>query len=411
MQTDHKMTERERIERTLRREPVDLIPWATRLDIWHVSLTRCGTLPPEMASMDLMDIHHHLGLGRQKYERLVKMRLHGVDLRVEFNGTTIHRESNPLLNFPLPTEYVPEEEVGDTTLIFDTPAGSSYLRFRTNEILIREAAAPYLMKHILKDDDDFRVVKWLLDHAEYEATYDDFNATEAIIGNFGFTIGMMGRIPFQQVMLDYMGEEDTVYAMMDNWADVKYLLDALEEHVWHALDLALASPAFMVEFGDNFDGMITSPRLFKKHCIPFLQEAADKVHAHGKVLGSHMDGNMKPLVHLIPECGVDVVESFSPAPLTALTFKEAWETWRGKVLMWGAIPSPIFEDHVPESEFHAWLDEMFDLLNGDQRIILGIGDQAMGTTLIERIKYVSRMLGRDVEPQESAPVPLRPSAT
>ena len=108
-----------------------------------------------------------------------------------------------------------------------------------------------------------------------------------------------------------------------------------------------------------------------------------------------MDGNMKPLVQLVPECGVDVVESFSPAPLTPLTFKEAWDTWRGKVLMWGVIPSPIFEPHVSEQFFEDWVEEMFDILAGDQRIVLGIGDQAIGPTLLNRIKRVSELLGRE----------------
>jgi hypothetical protein len=151
----------------------------------------------------------------------------------------------------------------------------------------------------------------------------------------------------------------------------------------------------MVEYVDNFEGMVTSPNLFTEYCMPFLQEAADKAHAKGKVLGSHMDGNMKPLLELIPECGVDVVESFSPAPLTPLTFKEAWEAWRGKAIMWGVIPSPIFEPHVAEQSFERWLEEMFETLAGDKRIVLGVGDQAVGPSMTGRIRRVSELLGRE----------------
>jgi len=64
----------------------------------------------------------------------------------------------------------------------------------------------------------------------------------------------------------------------------------------------------------NFDGMITSPALFRRYCIPFMQRMADLVHARGRLLASHMDGDMKPLLDLIPQTGLDVVESFSPAP-------------------------------------------------------------------------------------------------
>ena len=386
------LTERERITRTLRGQETDRWPWSTRLDIWHTAVTRQGKLPAELAGMSLMDIHRHLGIGRQSYARLTRMRLHGVDVRVEFEGRVISQERAPAMDFPAPRALVPPETPGDTVVIFDTPAGQARLRFRTNEILIREAAAPYLMEHVIKDDDDFRAVKWMLQHAEMEPAYDDFEAAEAEIGDYGFTLGLIGRVPFQQIVLDYMGEERAFYFMIDDRSGFQYLMEALGEHARRALEIGLASPALLVEFGDNFDGMITSPRLFREHCIPFLQEAADRVHAAGRRLGSHMDGNMEPLIDLVPQCGVDVVESFSPAPLTPLSFAEAWRAWQGKVLMWGAIPSPIFESHVSDEEFRSWLDEMFETLAGDRRIILGIGDQALGSTLTERIRQVSDLL-------------------
>ena len=389
------MTERERIERTLRGETCDKIPWATRLDIWHTAVMRSHKLPEEFTGMDIMDIQRHLGIARQSYALVARMHLHGVDVSVEFNGQEIHKEHSPRMNFPVPREYVPAEKPGDTWIHFTTPAGRASLRFRTNMTSIMEAEMPYLMDHILKDKDDYEVVKWILGHAEQEAAFGGFERLEAEIGDYGMTIPMMGRIPFQYIMLDYMGEEQTIYALMDDKPQIDYLLDALGDHARRALELSLELPSLMVEFPDNFEGMVTSPALFRKYCIPFLQESADRVHTKGKILGSHMDGNMKPLVHLIPECGVDVVESFSPAPLTPLTFKEAWDTWQGKVLMWGVIPSPIFEPHVSEQYFENWIEEMFDILAGDQQIVLGIGDQAIGPTLLHRIKRVSELLGRE----------------
>jgi len=389
------MTERERIVRTLRGEPCDKIPWATRLDIWYTSVRRSGTLPAEFADMDLMEIHRHLGIARQCYIWVTRMLLHGVEVSVEFNGDVIRKEHHPLMTFPIPGSYVPAEEPGDTKVIFKTPAGTSYLRYRKTETTIREAEAPYLIDHILKDDDDFQVVKWILDHAEQVASFDGFNHVEEQTADYGFTVPILGRIPFQQIMLEYMGEERAIYTMMDNSMQIDYLLSALGEHARRSLELGLELPSVMVEFVDNFEGTITSPTLFQKYCLPFLQASADRAHSMGRVLGSHMDGNMKPLVHLIPECGIDVVESFSPAPLTALAFEEAWNEWRGKVLMWGAIPSTLFEPYVPEKDFEGWLETMFDTLAGDQRIILGIGDQALGPTLTGRIKRVSELLGRN----------------
>ena len=388
------MNERERIVKMLKGERTDLLPWATRLDIWHTARLRTGTLPAEMAGMELNEIYRSLRIGRQCYAHLVITQLCGVEMTVEFNGTVVRQESNPRMNFPQPRELVANDKQGITTITLKTPVGSGRLRFHVAEELVQGAAAPYMVEHILKDDDDFEVVKWILNHAKIEPTYADFEAKEALAGEEGFTIGMMGRIPFQRILLDFMGEEHTIFEMMDNPKNIQYLLDVLSEQGREMLDIALASPALMLEFGDNVEGSITSPDLFQKYCIPYMQEAADKIHAQGRFLGSHMDGNMKSLLHLVPECGIDVVESFSPAPLTGLTFADAWKAWRGKVLMWGAIPSPIFESHVPESEFVEWVSRMLDLIGDDGKIILGIGDQAVRPTLIDRVQRVSEMLGR-----------------
>mgnify|MGYP005849463239 CR=1 FL=1 len=158
------MTERGRIVRTLRGEHTDLFPWATRLDIWYTSRTRTGTLPAEMAGLDLMDIHRALGLGRQRYASLITSRLHGVEMAVEFNGDLIAREFEPRVSFPNPLTWAVADRPGTTVITFKTPAGAARVVYATNEDLVRGAAVPYLMKHILEDDHDFDVVQWILTH-------------------------------------------------------------------------------------------------------------------------------------------------------------------------------------------------------------------------------------------------------
>ena len=388
------MNVRQRIINTLKGEPTDKPPWATRLDIWHTSRLRTNTLPEEMAGKELNDIHRLLKVGRQCYAQLIYTRLCGVDMTVEYNGEVICKETDPVIRFPQPRELVPMEKPGETLITLKTPAGTSRMRFQVVEELIRGAAAPYLVEHLLKDDNDFTVVKWIINHSEIVTDFDSFEAREETAGDEGFTIGMIERVPFQRILLDFMGEEPTIYAMMDSPENFQYLMDILTEQGREMINLALNSPALMIEFTDNFEGSITSPTLFQTYCMPYMQEAADKIHAQGRYLGSHMDGNMESLLHLIPECGVDVVESFSPAPLTRLTFEDAWKVWRGKVLMWGGIPSPIFEPHVPEPDFNEWIKRMLELLGDDRRIILGIGDQAVGPSIMDRIRIASEMLGR-----------------
>lgn len=387
-------SERELILRALRGERLKILPWATRLDIWYNARSRAGSLPSDFAGLDLMDIHQRLGVGRQSYVTLVKTRLRRVELSVALNGNLVKRISDPCLRFPKPREMVPLHEPGETVFTFRTPVGCCELRYRTNEEVLRSSVRPYLVKHILHSEEDFEAVLWILDHLEVVPDYAAFAAREAEIGREGFTVGMMDRVPYQRLVLDFMGEEHAFYEMVDNPRRFKYLLDILTVHAKETMRLALGSPALLVEFADNFDGMITSPRLFQEYCMPFMQEAADYMHGQGRFLGSHMDGNLKPLLHLIPESGLDVVESFSPAPLSPLSFAEAWEAWSGRVLIWGGIPSPLFEAHVPVWQLEDCVRDILDRVGDEGRIILGIADQAMGPTEAERVSRVSRMLGR-----------------
>jgi len=388
------MRERERIVRTLRGERTDVLAWATRLDIWYEARRRAGTLPDRYVGWALADVYRDLRLGREKYATLVKTRLRGVDMTMEVDGGVVQRESNPTLNFPAPSDLAVSERPAETVFTFSSPAGMAHVRYRINRELALGAAAPYLTEHILSDEESLPAVMWMLEHAEIVPSFDDFESSEAQLGDDGFTIGLLPRIPFQRLLLDFLGEERAFYLRADEPRTFHRLLDLLREHNRQMLRVCLDSPSLVIEYGDNFDGNITSPRLFREYAMVELQEAADWLHAQGRLLGSHMDGDMKPLLDLTPRCGVDLVESFSPAPLSRLTFSEAWEAWRDKVIIWGAIPSPIFEPHYSEAEFLAWVRGMLELIGEGGRIILGIGDQAVSPTLIERVEMVSEMLGR-----------------
>ena len=218
------MNERQRIINTLKGEPTDKLPWATRLDIWHTSRLRTGTLPEEMAGKELNEIYRSLKVGRQCYARLNATRLHGVEMTVAFNGEVIRQETAPVIKFPQPAELVPTDKPGETLITLKTPVGVARLRFQMVEKLVRGAAIPYLVEHLLKDHNDFEVVKWILNHSEIVTTYEDFAAKEELAGDEGFTIGMMDRIPFQRILLDFMGEEQTIYSMIDSPQLFQYLM-------------------------------------------------------------------------------------------------------------------------------------------------------------------------------------------
>ena len=133
---------------------------------------------------------------------------------------------------------------------------------------------------------------------------------------------------------------------------------------------------------------MTNPKLFGKYSLPYYQKYTDVLHGQGKKVGCHTDGNIKPLLNLLAQSGLDVCESFSPFPLTECTFEEAWEKWRNGPMIWGGIPSPILEERTNENDFQEYVHRLLQTI-GDQPIILGVGDMVLGNNLIERVEYIA----------------------
>ena len=146
-----------------------------------------------------------------------------------------------------------------------------------------------------------------------------------------------------------------------------------------------------IEFVDNLDGFMTNPRLFQKFVSPSYQKYAEILHDQGKKLGSHLDGNLKPLVSLLADSGLDVCESFTPTPMTDCTLDEAMTIWESRPLIWGGIPSYYLEERIMEDEFQRFIYDLLLKVEG-RPIILGIADAVMTDNMIGRVEWISRQI-------------------
>jgi len=386
------MTERKRIETVLSGAMPDRLPWATRLEIWYYSHMRTGTLPERFEGKTLNQIHGMLKVGRQAYRMLTPLKMTGVECTITFEGTEVSVLHEPVIDFAKPHTLVPRETPGTTEISYKTPVGTLLSVYRTTQMILDSYSQPYLEKHVLADDSDYAVVNWILDKGEPVADFEDFIQTEAEIGDNGMTMGMIPRIPFQRLLLDFMGEERCFFEMYDNRKAFDGVYDRLVAHHRRALEIGCQSPATIVECTDNLDGSMTNPNLFKELSLPLMQETAETIHAAGKYFASHLDGDISLLVDLVAESGLDVAESFSPYPLSQLAFKDAYAAWQHRPLMWGVLPSPLFENSVGVEQFRADITDILDTVKDEQPVILGVADQAVGLSLWERILEVKSMI-------------------
>lgn len=379
-----------RVTAVLRGEKPDRIPFIDRMELWYKAHVRAGTMPPEFGGMALTDIHRAIGFGQQRNMFIHRTRLCGVEVISRFEGEVIFHETDPLLeDFPRLYRIVPPDRPGITVTDFITPRGTLTIRHELLPDMIASGTVAYKSEHFLKDASDYPALEYLLERAEYVPLYERLQDEQAQIGPAGFVVPLVQRIPFQQILIDYIGEMKLFYWLYDEPQLIHKLMALLDERCVALLESLRDLPCPYVEFVDNLEGGMTNPRLFREYCLPYYQRYAEILHRQGKKVGSHTDGNLKLLLGLLAESGLDVCESFSPAPLTPCTFEEAWRAWRGGPVIWGGIPSPILQADTPEAEFQAYVHRVLDLVD-DQPIILGVGDMVMGNSLIERVRYIAQ---------------------
>ena len=385
-------TIRERMMATFKGEKPDRMPFIDRLELWYKTHIRAGTMPEEFRDLSLTDIHRKVGMGRQKFVAAHGQRLRGVEMIVHFQDEVLMRETDPVVEFfPRMSDLAVQDRTGITTFEMVTPAGTLRMQYEMLDQMVAMGSEAYIREYPIKNETDYPIAEYILERIEFVSYRDLVLEEERELADIGFIVPTVCRIPFQQVLLEFLGDVNTFYALHDHPQKVERLMEILDRNMCRDLEhLADVSNPY-VEFTDNLHGLMTNPRLFTKDCLPQYQRYASIIHAQGKKMGSHTDGDMKPLLHLLPECGLDVAESFSPAPLTPLTFDEAWAAWQPAPMIWGGIPSPILEERIAESEFREFVAQVLETA-GDRPIILGIGDQVMGNDLIERVRYIAEQI-------------------
>lgn len=388
---DGPMTSYERMLAILEGRKPDRYPFIGRLELWQRGLLRTGTLPDQYEDVALTDIHRDVGFGRQSMQNAYLYRMNGVEMVVSFEGEEIHRETDPVVERFPDVKHVVPDKVGVTWVEFQTKVGTATVEFSALETMLAAGARAYITKHPITCEDDYAVIEHIMENTDVIPDFERIEQLQRDFNGDGFVVPWLERVPFQQLLIDYFDTADFFFSLHDNPVQVSRLLQLLDERVMHVMELMSGLDWPYVEIGDNVDGMMTNPRLFEQYSMETYQRLSDMAHAQKKKIGSHMDGDLKPIVHQLAECGLDVIESFSPAPLTPLTVGEALRVWDDKPLIWGGIPCVLLEAGTPLVELEDYLHGLLEMLDG-RPIILNVVDMVLPINDIERVRRIAEIV-------------------
>jgi hypothetical protein len=222
---------------------------------------------------------------------------------------------------------------------------------------------------LIKDPNDYRVVQYIVEHTEYVADYFPIEQAMDWLGDEGVVLSALPHSPMQTLMIDWVGSEGGrfYYHLADHPDLVESLYDALCRSREPLYEIAARAPAPVVLCGDNVDGVLVSPKLFRKYFMPVYEAQAQALHARGKLMAVHMDGRVANLKGLIGQTAIDIVEALHPPPMGDLSLAEALAAWPGKAI-WVGFPGSVYA--LGPDATRAYARELLSAVGSGERLVI-----------------------------------------
>jgi uroporphyrinogen-III decarboxylase len=360
------MNTRERLLAILNHQSPDHIPWIPRLELWYRARVMSGTLPKAFTGLTLRQVEQTLRLGTPARD--------GHVYQVSFDGL----------------EIVTSRQNDQTITEYHTPLGSLRQVVIASQELSEQGISGLMKEHFLKTSRDYHVLEWVVEHMRIIPAYDAYLAYDQEIGDDGLPMVQMTFSPFWDFLEVFAGFDHAYYHLTDYPHEVEHLLTFMEEVYRERLWPVVAdSPAQMILTEAHLNSQLTPPRLFEKYLLPYHRDLSAFLRSRGKWPVLHADADTSKILGHIESGGWAMAECFVTAPMVPITLSKARQAWGNRVIIWGGIPSVLLSASTPEDVFQAYVQEVFQTIAPGDAFILGIADNVMPDSLIERVVWIS----------------------
>lgn len=342
------------------------IIWQPRIGCWYNDkMFADGKLPAPWTGMDRPAIYRELGCSARIYE---------------FNKCFVRVED--------PSVTITTRQISDTDTeeLIDTPVGQQRSVMRKTDSSPRAKRIKWPVSY----EDELKVATWRAERATWQWDQQTFEQIQEKWQGLGAPTMHIPRVNIQDLFINTMGVEQTIYALYD-WPDtVHAYFRALDDLHDRMIDLINESPMDIINFGDNLHCGTLPPDLFRRYVLPAYHRRIDRLHAAGKFVHSHWDGDTKALLPLARESRLDGIEAITPRPQGDVTIEEIKDALGDDIFLIDGLPAILFDLTFPESMLIDYTHQLIELFA--PKLILGISDELSSTGDIERIRTVGRIV-------------------
>ncbi|MCL1792996.1 MAG: uroporphyrinogen decarboxylase family protein [Oscillospiraceae bacterium] len=365
---DGKFTKRQRYLAAMRKDPADgELVWAPNFDYWLSVNSAQKTLPEAYRGMSRNDIVR--SIGGTIWNRAGAVSAHQ-DKKIKHiygkrpNGANYHEITTPIGS--ISEETMPTES-----------AHSSHAH----------------TKHLVKDMESLRVMTYVAQSTDYSVNFDDAQKAVEETGDDGIVLHQLFCVPLIQFAKTDAGYMDAFYMIEDYPEEVEALLSVYRKKYVETFKLLAATPADVIEFGDNMDEVMISPKLFERYAVDFYRECKSALGGSGKILAAHWCGRTQHLLPLVPKTGIEVVEAVVTWPMADITLEAALDALDGKAALQGGIPAVmVCPESVSRRDFEGYIESVALKQKGRPGFILGMSDNVPPNADFSRVEAVAELI-------------------
>lgn len=373
------ITRRENLQRALRHEVPEWIPFAGHADPYNQP-ARDG-MAPELAAA--------LGTVRWGDRSTVAFSRHlELDIMDWFSGSLTKRRRRVTIEH--------HREGLDTTTVWHTSAGDLTERRRQ----CRDDGTSYTLEHLVKGAKDLEALAEAFDDEEFDVDpkrLAELEERRQLIGDDGMISLPLPGTPLGMMLRIYAGVETTAYLYADAPAALRDYFAVAEQNHLRQYRLAATLGAETLIGMDDTSTTTQSPAMFEAFCLDYTDHVAEAVHAAGKLYFHHSCGLIRDLLDLYRQTKMDGVHGLQVPPLGDVTIREAKERL-GPGIVIIASANQLFGPMDDWEWVQASVRDMFEGAAPGDNFILGIaGDptknMAQTNLLLNECRQYQRRVG------------------
>ncbi|MDD4871850.1 MAG: uroporphyrinogen decarboxylase family protein [Kiritimatiellae bacterium] len=249
-----------------------------------------------------------------------------------------------------------------------------------------------IRKYLLQSSDDFPVVEKLMSCLKARTKWERYEAWKNALGEWGFPYAQLPYSGSGYLMARYMDVEAAVYAVFDEPEKTERLINTVNACNLRILDTLLDGPFETLIISDNYDSNVQPKSFFDAYVRDYYTEVARRLHARGKYLAVHVDGESRGVLRWLTECGVDCADAVTPAPMFALSPKEQRAEAGPDLILSGGIPATVFGSTGSDAQFEDSVKRWLETRLTSSRLFMAAGDQVPPDAPFERIMRLRELV-------------------